>query len=97
MADADLEPEEELRQLMALPLNELIASTKKILGKYPNTYTYTKSLCERLLKKRQGSVPLCIVRPAIINTSIAEPYPGWIDSVAAATALFMFIGLGIVR
>jgi nucleoside-diphosphate-sugar epimerase len=92
-----LDPEEELMQLTSQPLNELIASTRKVLGKYPNTYTYTKSLCERLLKKRQGGVPLCIVRPAIINTSVAEPFPGWIDSIAAAAALFMFIGLGIVH
>ena len=25
-----------------------------------------------------------------------EPFPGWIDSIAAAAALFMFVGLGIV-
>lgn len=52
-----------------MPLNDLIASTSRILGSFPNTYTYTKNLCERLMKIRQGSVPLCIVRPAIINTS----------------------------
>jgi hypothetical protein len=26
-------------------LEELIARTPEILGKFPNTYTYTKSLC----------------------------------------------------
>jgi hypothetical protein len=48
------------------------------------------------MKRRQGNVPVCIVRPAIINTSILEPFPGWIDSIAAAAALFLFVGLGIV-
>lgn len=67
------------------------------MGKFPNTYTYTKNLCERLLKKRRGSVPLCLVRPAIINPSYLEPFPGWVDSLAAAAALFLFVGLGIVR
>jgi alcohol-forming fatty acyl-CoA reductase len=86
-----------LKQLEGMPLNELIASTTKIIGKYPNTYTFTKSLCERVMKVRQNGVPLCIVRPAIINTSYAEPFPGWIDSIAAAAALFMFVGLGIVK
>jgi hypothetical protein len=80
-----------------MPLNELIASTSKILGKYPNTYTFTKSLCERVMKVRQGEVPLCIVRPAIINTSYSEPFPGWIDSIAAAAALVRVVGLGIVQ
>lgn len=42
-------------------------------------------------------MPLCIVRPAIINPSYSEPFPGWVDSLAAAAALFLFVGLGIVR
>jgi len=50
----ELHPEEELKQLESMPLNELIANTPKILGKYPNTYTFTKSLCERVMKVRQG-------------------------------------------
>lgn len=50
-----------------------------------------------MLKLRRGDLPVCIVRPAIINTSYAEPFPGWLDSIAAAAAYFMFIGLGIVK
>ena len=80
-----------------MPLTDLITNTKRILGIFPNTYTYTKNLCERLMKRRRGSVPLTIVRPAIITTSYEEPFPGWTDSLAAAAALFMFIGLGIVK
>jgi len=49
------------------------------------------------MKLRKKDVPVCIVRPAIINTSYLEPFPGWIDSIAAAAALFLFAGLGIVR
>lgn len=82
---------------MAMPLNDLIANTSKILGGFPNTYTYTKNLCERLMRHRQGSVPFCLVRPAIINTSYAEPCPGWIDSLAAAAAFYLFAGLGIIK
>ena len=49
------------------------------------------------MMNRKGSLPLSLVRPAIINTSYNEPFPGWIDSLAAAAALFLFVGLGIVR
>jgi fatty acyl-CoA reductase len=42
-------------------------------------------------------VPLCIIRPAIINPSYAEPFPGWVDSLAAAAVLFLFTGLGFVK
>jgi len=50
-----------------------------------------------LIKKRKADLTVSIVRPAIINTSYAEPFPGWMDSIAAAAALYMFVGLGIIR
>lgn len=74
-----------------------MANTKKILGKYPNTYTFTKALCERLMQRRRGDLPMCIVRPAIINSSYLEPFPGWLDSIAAAAAMYLFVGLGIIK
>jgi len=74
-----------------------VANSKKILGKYPNTYTFTKALCERLMQKRRGDLPMCIVRPAIINSSYKEPFPGWLDSIAAAAAMYLFVGLGIIK
>jgi len=82
---------------LSIPVKELVVNTTKVLGKYPNTYTFTKALCERIMKKRRGDLPMCIVRPAIINTSYLEPFPGWLDSIAAAAAMFLFVGLGIVR
>ena len=49
------------------------------------------------MKARQGNVPLCIVRPGIINTAYAEPFFGWIDSLAAAAAIFLLVGLGVLQ
>jgi hypothetical protein len=92
-----LDPEARLKGLEEMPLNELIAKTKEIIGKFPNTYTFTKSLCERLIKKRKGALPVCIVRPAIVNNSYMEPLPGWIDSLAASTVMYMYFGLGVVH
>lgn len=48
------------------------------------------------MKLRKGDLPTTIVRPAIINTSYKEPFPGWLDSIAAAAAYYMLAGLGIV-
>ena len=80
-----------------MSVRELNSNTKQLLGAYPNTYTYTKSLCEKLLKRRKGDLPVCLIRPAIINTSYSQPFPGWLDSIAAAAAYFMFVGLGIIK
>jgi hypothetical protein len=45
MCYSEDDPEEQIKYLESLPLNELVANTTKILGEYPNTYTYTKNLC----------------------------------------------------
>ena len=80
-----------------MPVRDLVARTDEILSTYPDTYTFTKALCERRMKGRRGDLNMSIIRPAIINTSYLEPFPGWLDSIAAAAAYFMFIGLGIVK
>ncbi|CAH2241915.1 jg12047 [Pararge aegeria aegeria] len=38
-----------------------------ILGKWPNTYTFTKALAENELRLNAGNVPLGIFRPAIVT------------------------------
>lgn len=68
-----------------------------MLGTYPNTYTFTKALCERLLLKRKGDVPVTILRPSIIGAAAKQPVPGWIDTISAAGALYFMAGLGILH
>lgn len=68
-----------------------------MLGSYPNTYTFTKSICERILQKRKGNTPLTILRPSIIGSSFKDPFPGWIDTISAAGALYFLGGLGILH
>jgi fatty acyl-CoA reductase len=74
----------------------LVKEKKSIIREWPNTYTFTKFLTEHLLVARRGQVPLIICRPSIIAASIAEPVPGWTDSISAATAVFLSISLGII-
>lgn len=62
-----------------------------------DTYTYTKSLGERVLITERGSVPACIVRPAIIESGQREPEPGWIDGLRMADPLFAAYGKGALR
>ncbi|MDH5235091.1 MAG: 1-acyl-sn-glycerol-3-phosphate acyltransferase, partial [Gemmatimonadota bacterium] len=64
---------------------------------YPNTYTLTKAIAERLLFERRGSIPLSIVRPSVITASRVTPFPGWIDSTSGFGAFATMIGLGHLR
>jgi fatty acyl-CoA reductase len=62
--------------------------TRKIISPYPNTYTFSKMLGEQMLQKEKGSVPLCIVRPAIIGPAVRDPFPGWVDSLIGPAGAF---------
>jgi fatty acyl-CoA reductase len=68
-----------------------------VIKPWPNTYTYTKSLSERSLIKHRGDIPLLILRPAIIICAENEPVAGWTDSLAAAGALTLVFGVGLIR
>ncbi len=45
---------------------------------WSNTYTYSKSLGEQVVLKDK-SVRSCIVRPAIVESSVSFPKPGWCE------------------
>lgn len=37
----------------------------RLLGRCPNTYVYTKSVAESVVKKHAGTIPIGIFRPGI--------------------------------
>lgn len=78
----------------AATLNDL---TPKMVGKRPNTYTYTKSIAEYLLKEEAGSLPVAIFRPSIVGATYQEPLRGWVDNVNGPTGLLAAIGKGVLR
>lgn len=57
---------------------------------WTNTYTYTKSLGEQVLAG--SGLPFTIVRPAVIESSVAFPSPGWNEGInTMAPIMFMFM------
>ncbi len=61
---------------------------------WPNIYTYTKSLGERVLANHADEFDISIARPAIIESSISYPEQGWIEGVNTSGPLsyIMFKG-----
>lgn len=53
-----------------------------------NTYTYSKSLGEQLLAAR-NDVEWSIVRPAIVESALAFPFPGWVEGGRTAAPLVL--------
>ena len=64
---------------------------------WQDVYTFTKSLAERRVLEERGPLPLVILRPAIIESSIAEPHPGWIQGSRMADPIIMAFAKGILR
>src|SRR5829696_8436521 len=62
-----------------------------------DVYTFTKSLAERIVVAERGETPLVIMRPAIIESSHKEPYPGWIQGTRMADPIIMAFAKGILR
>ncbi len=69
------------------------AGTKRAneLG-WPNTYTLTKSLAESLICKYGAGLPIAVVRPAIVETSLAKPFLGWNEGINTSAALSYLLG-----
>jgi len=69
---------------------------KSIIGKHPNTYTFTKALAEQLVERAEG-LPIAICRPSIVVASWKYPTKGWIDNHNGPTGLFAAKYKGISR
>jgi long-chain acyl-CoA synthetase len=63
----------------------------KELG-WPNTYTLTKSLAESLIVKYGAGLPIAVVRPAIVETSVKKPFLGWNEGINTSASLSYLLG-----
>src|SRR5438105_10246137 len=59
---------------------------------WPNTYTFTKSLAESLLATRGAGLPIAVVRPSIVETSIQQPFRGWNEGINTSAPLSYLLG-----
>ena len=59
---------------------------------WPNTYTLTKSLAESLISQYGAGLPIAIVRPAIVETSLEKPFLGWNEGINTSASLSYLLG-----
>jgi long-chain acyl-CoA synthetase len=72
-------------------LTEAGTRRAKELG-WPNTYTLSKSLAESLIIKHGAGLPITVVRPAIVETSVRRPFPGWNEGINTSASLSYLLG-----
>jgi len=62
---------------------------------WPNTYTFTKSLSESLIRDYLDASPgaaIAVVRPSIVESSIEKPFCGWNEGVNTSASLSYLLG-----
>ena len=64
---------------------------------WPDAYAYTKALGEQALTEVKGAVPVSIVRPSIIESALAEPFPGWIRGFRMAEPVILSYARGLLK
>lgn len=75
----------------------LNALTSKLLGKHPNTYTFTKALAEHVILTLRRKLPVSIVRPSLVLSSLYDPEPGWVDNWNGPNKIMAVCGRGNFR
>ncbi|KAL1456888.1 hypothetical protein WDU94_001578, partial [Cyamophila willieti] len=76
---------------------ELTILNETIIQPMPNTYTLTKNTNEFMCKQRMDKLPLTIVRPSVVMPTVDEPVPYWSKGMTGLTAMYVAVGLGIMR
>jgi nucleoside-diphosphate-sugar epimerase len=64
--DIDFDIVTKISSIMGMPNSEIVDRSMELIHPFPNTYTFTKSMAERILLKRRGDLPVILYRPAII-------------------------------
>ncbi|MFN2589829.1 MAG: HAD-IB family hydrolase [Actinomycetota bacterium] len=96
MAVAD-DAEERRRRWVTRRLIQYGRARAQSLG-WPDVYTLTKALGERATEQlaRERQLPLAIVRPSIIESSLERPRPGWIEGFKMAEPVILAYGRGAI-
>ncbi|MCC2593003.1 HAD-IB family hydrolase [Tessaracoccus sp. OS52] len=61
---------------------------------WTDVYTFAKAMGERVVTDLGGDMQVSIVRPAIVESSLVHPYPGWIEGFKMADPLILAYGRG---
>lgn len=63
---------------------------------FSDIYSFTKAMAEQAVVELHGDIPLSIVRPSIIESALAEPFPGWLEGFRMAEPIILAFGRNIL-
>ncbi len=59
---------------------------------WPNTYTYSKGIAEGLVEARYPDLKRTVFRPAVVESAMSFPFPGWNEGFNTCGPLAYLIG-----
>jgi long-chain acyl-CoA synthetase len=93
LSGASLEKQIRKNRIRWLRTHLTEAGTRRAHGLgWPNTYTLTKSLAESFIARRGAGLPIAVVRPSIVETSIKKPFRGWNEGINTSASLSYLLG-----
>nr|CAD7462541.1 unnamed protein product [Timema tahoe] len=84
--DPPLDAEEDINYLSTTDEAVLEVLKYKILGEWPNTYTFTKSIAEDIIRKNASDLPISIVRPSQVR-GVRRSFRGMREELGERTFL----------
>ena len=64
---------------------------------WTDVYTFAKAMGERIVADLGKDIKVSIVRPAIVESSLVHPYPGWIEGFKMAEPIILAYGKGQLK
>jgi fatty acyl-CoA reductase len=64
---------------------------------FTDIYSFTKAMAERGVVELARGLRVSIVRPSIIESALAEPFPGWLEGFRMAEPLILAYGRGVLQ
>lgn len=64
---------------------------------WTDVYTFAKAMGERVVADLGKDIQVSIVRPAIVESSLVHPYPGWIEGFKMADPIILAYGKGQLK
>ncbi|XP_050090599.1 fatty acyl-CoA reductase wat-like [Anopheles aquasalis] len=68
-----------------------------LVGRLPNTYTFSKRCAEALIAEEFSELPVGIFRPPIVLSTYREPLAGWTDNLNGPSGLCLWTVKGVIR
>ncbi|CAL4969405.1 unnamed protein product [Urochloa decumbens] len=79
--------------LIAKEMKDLGLKRAKLHG-WQDTYVFTKAMGEMVINSMRGEIPVVTIRPSVTESTLRDPFPGWIQGNRMVDPIIIYYGKG---